>query len=129
MIEITENLLMKNNHEVSLDLTRLSALGTKISLDDFGMGYSSFSRLRSLPIHMLKIDKSFVADVHNETDKIIIIDTILKLAHELGMTTIAEGIENQAQLNYLISRQCAFGQGYFLNKPLPAEQFEKIAYL
>ena len=128
-IEITEGLLMKNSDEISLALNDIGRLGAKISLDDFGMGYSSLSRLQSLPIHTLKIDKLFVANIHNEVDKVVVIDTIIKLAHELGMTTIAEGIETNAQLNYLISKHCHLGQGFFLSKPIPAEKFEKLAYL
>ena len=127
-IEITERLLMKNNEEVNLELINVGALGANISLDDFGMGYSSLSRLNSLPIHTLKIDKLFVAEIHNEVDKVVVIDTIITLAHELGMTAIAEGIETQTQLNYLISKKCLLGQGYFLSKPLTTDAFEKIAY-
>lgn len=127
-IEITENLLMKNNETVSEGLTNIGALGTLISLDDFGMGYSSLSRLQSLPINTLKIDKLFVSNIHNKISKVVIIDTMIKLAHELGMSVIAEGIETEAQLNYLVSKNCFLGQGYLFNKPLPADQFEKIAY-
>ena len=127
-IEITESLLMEKHEDVGLELAHIGSLGTKISLDDFGMGYSSLSRLKSLPINTLKIDKLFVSDIHNEIDKVIVVDTIIKLAHELGMTPIAEGIETQAQLNYLVSRNCLVGQGYLLNKPLTAEAFEEIAY-
>jgi EAL domain-containing protein (putative c-di-GMP-specific phosphodiesterase class I) len=93
------------------------------------MGYSSLSRLQSLPINILKIDKLFVANIHSESDKVVVIDTIIKLAHELGMTVIAEGIETEAQLNYLISKKCYLGQGFLLNRPLSAEKFEEIAYL
>lgn len=128
-IEITENLLMKNNDVVSIGLKNIGALGSSISLDDFGMGYSSLSRLQSLPINTLKIDKLFVANIHSEDDKVVVIDTIIKLAHELGMSVIAEGIETEAQLKYLISKNCFLGQGFLLNKPLPADKFEEIAYI
>ena len=128
-IEITETLLMKNNEVISFGLKNIGALGTCISLDDFGMGYSSLSRLNSLPINTLKIDRLFVADIHNEFDKVVIIDTIITLAQELGMTIIAEGIETETQLNYLVSKNCLLGQGFFLNKPLSAEAFEKVGYL
>ena len=128
-IEITETLLMKNNEVISFGLKNIGALGACISLDDFGMGYSSLSRLNSLPINTLKIDRLFVAEIHNESDKVIIIDTIIKLAHELEMTIIAEGIETEAQLNYLVSRKCLLGQGFYLNKPLSAEAFEREAYI
>lgn len=128
-IEITENLLMENNDIVSDGLKNIGALGSIISLDDFGMGYSSLSRLQALPINTLKIDKLFVANIQSKSDKIIVIDTIIKLGHELGMGVIAEGIETEAQLNYLVSRNCFLGQGFLLSKPLPANVFEKIAYV
>lgn len=128
-IEITENLIMKNNEVVSFGLKQIYALGTQISLDDFGVGYSSLSRLQLFPISTIKIDKSFVATIQNSDDKIVVVDTIIKLAHELGMTIIAEGIETQAQLDYLILRKCTMGQGFYMSKPIPAKAFEKLAYV
>lgn len=81
-----------------------------------------------MPINTLKIDKSFVSDIVNENDKVIVIDTIIKLAQELGMNIVAEGIETEEQLNYLISRNCYIGQGFLLDRPLTAEEFESKAY-
>ena len=127
-IEITENLIMKSNDAISMDLINIGALGSSISLDDFGMGYSSLNRLQALPINTLKIDRLFVANIHNKLDRVIIIDTIIKLAHELGMNVIAEGIETELQLNYLVSKKCTIGQGYLLSKPVPADIFEQLAY-
>lgn len=127
-IEITENLLMKNTDEVNQGLGNINLLGANILLDDFGMGYSSLSRLQSLPISALKIDKSFVAGIQNETDSVFVIDTIIKLGRELETIIIAEGIENEAQLNYLVARKCYLGQGFLFNKAIPAEVFEKLAY-
>ena len=69
-----------------------------------------------------------MANIHNNLEKVIIIDTIIKLAHELGMNVIAEGIETESQLNYLVSKNCTLGQGFLLNKPLPADVFEALAY-
>ncbi len=129
IIEITENLLMKNNEVVTLGLKNIGKLGTSISLDDFGMGYSSLSRLKLFPINTLKIDKLFVADINETTRKVVVIDTIIKLAHELEMNLMAEGIETEAQLKYLISKKCIFGQGFYLSKPLTAEAFEALVYL
>ena len=128
IIEITESLLMKNNEVISSGLTNIGKLGTSISLDDFGMGYSSLSRLKLFPINTLKIDKLFVADINNMSDKVVVIDTIIKLAHELEINTLAEGIETEAQLNYLVSRKCVLGQGFYLSQPLTAEAFEKLVY-
>lgn len=127
-LEITERLLMKNSEEVTKVLNSISALGIKLSIDDFGKEYSSLNRLKMLPIDTLKIDKDFVSDIHNDKEKVVIIDMIIKLANELGMNIIAEGIETPAQLNYLIAKKCNFGQGFLLSKPLTAKQFAKLAY-
>lgn len=126
-LEITENLLMNNSEEVQQVLDEIASLGIKLSLDDFGKEYSSLNRLRTLPIDTLKIDKSFVSDIHDEHKKVVIIDIIIKLANELGMSIVAEGIETQQQLNYLVSRKCWVGQGFLLGKPMSPEQFFKVA--
>jgi len=127
-IEITENLLMQNNADITVGLKNIDLIGVNISIDDFGTGYSSLSRLKSLPINTLKIDKIFVADIQNEFDKVVVIDTIIKLAHELGMNIVAEGIETNEQLAYLVSKKCHLGQGFLLSKPLNAADFARIAY-
>ena len=127
-LEITESLLMTNNEEISKVLHNISALGIKLSLDDFGKGYSSLNRLKTLPIDTLKIDKEFVCDIHSDKEKVVIIDIIIKLANELGMSIVAEGIETTQQLKYLVAKKCSLGQGFLLSKPLPAEQFAKLAY-
>ncbi|MCP0913973.1 EAL domain-containing protein [Legionella sp. 27cVA30] len=127
-LEVTESLVMRNDVFITEGLRQIDKLGVHISIDDFGMGYSSLSRLKSLPIDTLKIDKLFVSDIQNEQDKVIVIDTIIKLAQELEMNIVAEGIETEAQLNYLIARKCYFGQGFYLSKPLTADNFEALAY-
>lgn len=127
-LEITENLLMGNSDDINQVLHSISALGVRLSLDDFGKGYSSLNRLRTLPIDTLKIDKDFVSDIEDEHDKVVIVDIIIKLANELGMNIVAEGIENEQQLAYLVSRKCHLGQGFLLSDPLPAEQFAQLAY-
>lgn len=127
-LEITENLLMSDSDEVRTVLNSISALGIKLSLDDFGKEYSSLSKLRTLPIDILKIDKAFISDITNAKDKVVIVDIIIKLAKELGMSLVAEGIETGEQLNYLVSRKCTIGQGFLLSKPLPAEQYAALAY-
>ncbi len=93
------------------------------------MGYSSLSRLKSLPIHTLKIDKLFVNDIEPRMKKIIIVDTIIELARQLDLNIIAEGIETEVQLQYLLRKGCNLGQGYLLSKPLSRTDFEKLAYL
>lgn len=127
-IEITENLLMAENEEITKVLHDLFVLGVKLSLDDFGKGYSSLSRLNHLPIDILKIDKEFVSDIGNGKEKVVLIDTIIKLANEFGMIAVAEGIETVDQMEYLVSKGCYFGQGFLLSLPVRAEQFVKLAY-
>lgn len=125
-LEITENLLMSNNDEVNQVLDKISSLGVKLSLDDFGKEYSSLNRLNTLPIDTLKIDKAFVSDIGTIKKKVVIVDIIIKLAMELGKEIVAEGIESTEQIKYLISRKCTIGQGFLLSKPLRAEQFFKL---
>jgi diguanylate cyclase (GGDEF)-like protein len=126
--EITETILMRESKEITDVLNRISELGIKISLDDFGKGYSSLNRLKVLPIDTLKIDKYFVSDIQNEKDKVVIVDIIITLARELGMSIIAEGIETTAQLDYLVAKKCNFGQGFLLSKPLSTEKFTRLAF-
>lgn len=127
-LEITENLLIGDNSEISKVLNSISDMGVKLALDDFGIEYSSLNRLNTLPIDTLKIDKTFIADIKNDHDKVVIIDIIIKLAQELGMNIVAEGIETPQQLRYLVSRKCHYGQGFLLSKPLPSEEFAELAY-
>ena len=119
---------MSESNEITNVLNSISALGIKISLDDFGKGYSSLNRLRTLPIDTLKIDKNFISDIHNENDKVVIVDIIIKLANELGMNIIAEGIETREQLEYLVIKECFYGQGFLLSQPISTEAFAKLAF-
>jgi c-di-GMP phosphodiesterase len=126
--EITETVLIGEDNQITDVLNTISALGIKIALDDFGKGYSSLNRLKTLPIDTLKIDKYFISDINHEKDKVVIVDIIIKLANELGMDIVAEGIETNAQLEYLISKDCTIGQGFLLSEPLPAEDFSRLAF-
>lgn len=127
-LEITEDLLLKNSIGLSERMQQLKKLGVQLTIDDFGMGYSSLSRLKNMPISTLKIDKSFIAEIQHPNDKVIVIDTIIKLAQELDMNIVAEGIETKAQLTYLVAKECLYGQGYYLCKPMNQEDFEKLTY-
>ena len=126
--EITENILMDTGQEITHVLNSISDLGIQISLDDFGKGYSSLNRLKTLPIDTLKIDRYFISDIQNEEDKVVIVDIIIKLANELGMSIIAEGIETVAQVKYLVAKKCLLGQGFLLSEPLSTERFERLAF-
>jgi EAL domain-containing protein (putative c-di-GMP-specific phosphodiesterase class I) len=105
---------------------QLKALGVRMSLDDFGTGYSSLSHLKRFPIDHLKIDQSFVRDITTDPDSAVICSTVIGLAHSLKMTVIAEGVETEAQMQYLRRQRCDEMQGYFFSKPVPAQEFAQL---
>lgn len=125
-LEITESVLIDNFVEVTEKLHILREYGLRISLDDFGTGYSSLSYLKGLPIDTLKIDKSFVDTMLVDKNAQIIMDSIVYMVKKLGFETIAEGVETKEQFDYLKSIECDCIQGYFLGKPIPAEELEKL---
>ncbi|HEY9051518.1 MAG TPA: EAL domain-containing protein, partial [Gammaproteobacteria bacterium] len=126
MFEITENLFLSEYDRLSEILNRLRDRGIKLSIDDFGTGYSSLSRLRKLPVSELKIDRSFVMDMIRNPDDEVIVRSTIDLAHNLGLTVIAEGVENEMVLERLGELGCDIAQGYHISKPVPAEQLEKF---
>jgi len=107
-------------------LAALQALHVGLKLDDFGTGYSSLSYLRTLHFDSLKLDPSFVRGVATDPDTRAIVETIIKLAHTLHMTVVAEGIETEDQVAGLIDAGCDTGQGFLFSRPLPAEAVEKL---
>jgi diguanylate cyclase (GGDEF)-like protein len=123
--EITENALLDNRADTLKVLNELKNLGFSIALDDFGIGYSSFSYLSRLPIDTLKIDKSFIGKL-SDSKNITLIDSIIKLSHKMNLKVIAEGIENSEQLKIIKKLECDEVQGYYFHKPLPVDQFENI---
>jgi EAL domain-containing protein (putative c-di-GMP-specific phosphodiesterase class I) len=104
-------------------LNRLSERGFKLSIDDFGTGYSSLAYLKRLPVDELKIDKSFVMNMEKDEDDAKIVRSTIDLAHNLGLTVVAEGVENQLIWDKLHALHCDEAQGYFMSKPLPSEAF------
>lgn len=122
-IEVTETSLLSDLPVVSQSLSELRKLGLRIAIDDFGTGYSSLSHLKQLPIDALKIDTCFIADLMIDPGDAAITRAIIDLTHGLQLKAIAEGIESQAQLQFLIECGCQFGQGYYFSRPLPATQF------
>jgi diguanylate cyclase (GGDEF)-like protein len=120
-LELTESLLMKNAEEAVKTLNQLRALGLKISMDDFGTGYSSLSYLKRFPLHELKIDRSFIADIMTNPEDRALVSAMIFLAHEFGLKAVAEGVETQEQLDLLVTLDCAQYQGYFFSRPVPAE--------
>jgi diguanylate cyclase (GGDEF)-like protein/PAS domain S-box-containing protein len=125
-LEITEGVLMQNDAPTVAMLHQLKALGVRIALDDFGTGYSSLSYLRSFPFDNIKIDRSFVADIETRSDAAAIVRAIASLGTSLGMTTTAEGIETQAQLDRLRADGCTQVQGFLLSRPVDALKFRAL---
>ncbi|OOB80331.1 MAG: hypothetical protein BEN19_05490 [Epulopiscium sp. Nuni2H_MBin003] len=119
-IEITESVLMKNMKATTAKILELQHMGFIIALDDFGIGYSSLSYLRQLPIDVLKLDKSFIDDINQERKNLV--GAMINLGHELELDIIAEGIEEFHQLEYLRQYNCDFLQGYLISKPIPEEE-------
>jgi diguanylate cyclase (GGDEF)-like protein len=122
-LEITENAMMARPEQAVDILTQLDEMGVQLSVDDFGTGFSSLGYLKRLPVNELKIDKSFVTDmVNNENDAVIVRSTI-DLAHNLGLKVVAEGVEDQETWDLLQILRCDLVQGYFISKPIPANEF------
>ena len=125
-LEITESVLIDDPDGVLDSMTRIREKGIKISLDDFGTGYSSLSYLKSLPIDTLKIDKSFIDTVISDNSTRIITESIIAMVKKLGYETVAEGVENDQQFEYLKSIECDNIQGFLLGKPMPRESIEDL---
>lgn len=124
-LEITESAVMSRPKQALKILMHLHAMGIKLSIDDFGTGYSSLAYLKQLPVTELKIDYSFVSGINdNETDAVIVRSTI-DLAHNLGLSVVAEGVENKDVLDMLAILRCDTAQGYYFSRPIPAEELEQ----
>ncbi len=122
-LEITESILMDDVEQAVSLMQSFHELGVNISVDDFGTGYSSLSYLKRLPLDSLKIDRSFVKDTPADADDSSIVASIIALAHNLGLNVIAEGVENEEQLDFLRSLKCNEYQGYFYSPPVPYDKF------
>lgn len=120
-LEITESIVMEDPDLVADILRRLKQQGIQVAIDDFGVGFSSLSYLQKLPLDRIKIDKTFVNNSDEKSGKIII-ETIVDMARRLGLKVLAEGIEEQSQLDYFLGLECTEGQGFFFAKPMPADQ-------
>jgi EAL domain-containing protein (putative c-di-GMP-specific phosphodiesterase class I) len=104
-------------------LTRLSDMGIRLSIDDFGTGYSSLAYLKQLPVHTIKIDKSFVLTMDEDEGNATIVQSTIDLGHNLGLAVVAEGVETEESYASLGALGCDYAQGYFLSRPLPPEKF------
>ena len=125
-LEITESFVMADRDQSFRSLAELKALGVRLSIDDFGTGYSSLAYLQKIAIHKLKIDLSFVRDVTTNSGNASIVKAIIALGHSLGLEVIAEGVEEQAQADYLRAQHCDCMQGYLISRPLPVDEITRF---
>ena len=125
-LEITESMIMKDVANATETLHALKAMGFHLSIDDFGTGYSSLSYLKQFPIDQLKIDQSFVHDITSEPDNAAIAKAIIAMAHSMGLSVVAEGVETQAQAAFLSAEGCDELQGYYYSKPLPQHEVTEM---
>jgi EAL domain-containing protein (putative c-di-GMP-specific phosphodiesterase class I) len=123
-LELTEGILLRHDDEILTTLRTLKDIGVHLSLDDFGTGYSSLSYLKRFPLDTLKIDRSFVTDLPHDPDNSAIASAIIAMAHSLKFEVVAEGVENESQLDFLRDKHCNLIQGYFYS---PAVAADKLA--
>ncbi len=123
MLEVTESVLIENISETVNKMHALKELGVSFSIDDFGTGYSSLAYLKSLPLDQLKIDQSFVRDIHRDANDEAIVETIITMTQILGIDVLAEGVETEEQFQFLQKKGCRAFQGYYFGKPVPADKF------
>ncbi|GAA5232981.1 EAL domain-containing protein [Verticiella sediminum] len=125
-LEITESVLLEDTESVIATLHELKELGVRVSIDDFGTGFSSLSYLKNLPIDYVKIDRSFVRDINIDGNDAAISKAIISMAHNLGLRVVAEGVETEAQLEFLKRNRCDEFQGYFLARPMPLDDLVRF---
>ena len=128
VVEITESSAMNDPDKAQAILEDLHAGGLRSAIDDFGTGYSSLARIRDMPVDVLKIDRSFVSGVDVDPQNQSIVSAFIELARGLGMTTLAEGIETEGELAFVLERGCVMGQGFYFSKPVPPEEIIALAY-
>lgn len=124
--ELTETSIMRNPEDSITKFNVLNKAGISIAVDDYGTGHSSLSYLKSLPIAILKIDKSFIDDIGKELNNTIIVKSTIQLAHNLGLKVVAEGVETKEQLDFLKNNNCDYVQGFYFAKPLPLTKIKKL---
>jgi EAL domain-containing protein (putative c-di-GMP-specific phosphodiesterase class I) len=122
-LELTESMLIDDIEDTAHKMEQLARLGVRLAIDDFGTGYSSLHYLKKLQLHRIKIDQSFVRNVHTDAGSAVIVKTIILMAHNLGLEVIAEGVETEAELRFLRENGCLNYQGYYFSKPLPGDMF------
>ena len=124
-VEITESTIMADAEETLRVLGPLKSMGVRISIDDFGTGFSSLSLLKRLPVDELKIDKSFVIEMPSKGKDSLIVRSTIELAHALGLKALAEGVEQKEAWDMLVADGCDLAQGYFFSRPVSADDFAR----
>jgi diguanylate cyclase (GGDEF)-like protein/PAS domain S-box-containing protein len=126
ILEITESQLMHDDMDTLACLNELASLGVLLALDDFGTGYSSLAYLTRFPLHILKLDKSFIGGIPCDNKKSTISQAIIGLGRSLGLEVVAEGVESPAQLDFVVSQGCHYAQGYWFSRPRPAAHMQRL---
>ena len=124
-VEITEGLLLDDSPAVITYIDEISNCGVRLSVDDFGTGFSALSYLKNFPVSTVKIDRSFIMDLPGDKENEVLVQAIIAMAHGLRLEVIAEGVETQEQWDFLRRHGCDFAQGYFFGKPMPKSEFEE----
>ncbi|MEH2206004.1 MAG: EAL domain-containing response regulator [Nostoc sp.] len=127
-LELTESMIMQDVNSAIATMSKLQSLGVKIAIDDFGTGYSSLIYLKNLPINTLKIDRYFIHNVANDSQKSAIAKALIQMAHNLNLDVVAEGVETEAELGFLRQHNCNSMQGFLFSRPLPAAEFENFLF-
>ena len=125
-IEITETMLMQDIEAATQTVQRLHDIGTSLAIDDFGTGYSSLNYLKKFPIDTVKVDRSFVMDIPQSEDDMAITSAVIAMAHKLKMSVVAEGVETDAQREFLLNHDCEYAQGYLFGKPMPLQMMRSL---
>ena len=125
-LELTETAILRDEAQATAAFTRLRAIGVGVWLDDFGTGFSGLSHLRRVPVDGVKIDRSFITDLLRDPNDLALTTGVIAMAHSLGVTVVAEGIENEGQYALLRERGCPLGQGFHLGRPLPSEDVARL---
>ena len=126
VLEMTEGIFIRDGERAMVVLAELKSLGVRLALDDFGTGYSSLSYLRQFPVDILKIDQSFVPEIETDPSVAAIAEAITRLAHVLGLSVVAEGVETAGQRDEILAVGCDSAQGYFFGRPMPAAAFVEM---
>ena len=127
-VEITESAYMDNPQQLVMEINKMRDNGFIVEMDDFGSGYSSLNMLKDVPIHVLKTDLKFLDSAGIDKRRDQILDHVIRMAHQIGLTVVAEGVETKEQADYLMKLDCQIMQGYYFSKPVPVKEFEQLVY-